>query len=85
MSPYHWLRFFLDDDERVDDIGRRYGRGDETMLTGHVKQILIDVLNDMIAKHKRARAQLTEEIIDTFMAVRQDVKGIERLNKNDNL
>jgi tryptophanyl-tRNA synthetase len=69
--PYQWLRFFLDDDERVEDIGRRYARGDETMLTGHVKQILIDVLNDMIAKHKRARAQLTEEIIDTFMAVRK--------------
>jgi tryptophanyl-tRNA synthetase len=68
---YQWLRFFLDDDDRIDDIGRRYAKGDETMLTGHVKQILIDVLNDMIAKHKAARAQLTDATVATFMAVRK--------------
>lgn len=68
---YQWLRFFLDDDERVDDIGRRYAKGDPTMLTGHVKQILIETLNDMIARHKKARAQLTDQIVATFMAVRE--------------
>ncbi len=68
---YQWLRFFLDDDDRVDDIGRRYAKGDPTMLTGHVKQILIDTLNDMIARHKKARAQLTDQIVATFMAVRE--------------
>ena len=67
---YQWLKFMLDDDEQLRDIGERYARGDPTMLTGHVKQVLIDVLNKIIARHQAARAQLTDDVVDTFMAVR---------------
>ena len=41
--PWKYLNFFLDDDKRLADIGQRYARGDETMLTGHVKGELIGV------------------------------------------
>ena len=41
--PWKYLNFFLDDDERLADIGQRYAKGDETMLTGHVKKELITV------------------------------------------
>ena len=40
---WKYLNFFLEDDERLEDIGRRYAKGDETMLTGHIKKELITV------------------------------------------
>jgi hypothetical protein len=40
--PYKWLRFFLNDDDRFEQITRDYGSGE--MLTGEVKQQLIEVL-----------------------------------------
>jgi tryptophanyl-tRNA synthetase len=39
---YEWLSFFLDDDERLEQIGRDYSSG--AMLTGEVKKELIGVL-----------------------------------------
>ena len=32
------------------------------MLTGEVKQRLIEVLSEIVARHQRARAQVTEEV-----------------------
>uniref|UniRef100_A0A0E0EA50 Tryptophan--tRNA ligase, cytoplasmic n=1 Tax=Oryza meridionalis TaxID=40149 RepID=A0A0E0EA50_9ORYZ len=40
------------------------------MLTGEVKQRLIEVLSELVARHQRARAQATEEMVDAFMAIR---------------
>lgn len=34
------------------------------MLTGEVKQRLIAVLSEIVARHQRARAQVTEEVYD---------------------
>jgi tryptophanyl-tRNA synthetase len=34
------------------------------MLTGEVKQRLIAVLSEQVARHQRARAQVTEEVHD---------------------
>jgi tryptophanyl-tRNA synthetase len=36
------LRFFLEDDEQLADIEKKYGSGQ--MLTGEVKEVLIDCL-----------------------------------------
>ena len=44
---WKYLNFFLEDDERLADIGRRYAKGDENMLTGHVKKELITVRPDL--------------------------------------
>ena len=35
------------------------------MLTGEVKQRLIAVLSELVARHQRARAQVTEEVHDS--------------------
>ena len=43
---WKYLNFFLEDDARLEDIGRRYAKGDEAMLTGHVKKELIAVSAD---------------------------------------
>lgn len=37
---------------------------------GEVKAELITLLVDIVARHKRARAQVTDDIVDAFMAVR---------------
>lgn len=66
--PWKWLNFFMEDDARLEEIGREYGAG--RMLTGDVKAELIGVLNDMVARHQAARAAVTEEVVDAFMAPR---------------
>jgi len=48
--PYQYLRFFLEDEEQLKDIGDRYGSG--KMLTGEIKKILIGVLQKFVADHQ---------------------------------
>ncbi|OEL24871.1 Tryptophan--tRNA ligase, cytoplasmic [Dichanthelium oligosanthes] len=66
--PIKYLNFFLEDDDELEHIKKEYKEG--RMLTGEVKQRLISVLSEMVARHQRARAQVTEEMVDAFMAVR---------------
>jgi len=40
--PFQYLQFFLEDDEQLEDIRKKYGSGE--MMTGEVKQVLIGVL-----------------------------------------
>jgi tryptophanyl-tRNA synthetase len=37
---------------------------------GEVKAELITLLTDIVARHQKARAQVTEDVVDAFMAVR---------------
>jgi tryptophanyl-tRNA synthetase len=41
------------------------------VLSSEMKKILIEVLIERVGRHKRARALVTEEIVDSFMAVRK--------------
>ncbi|TVU49937.1 hypothetical protein EJB05_01282 [Eragrostis curvula] len=66
--PIKYLNFFLEDDDELERIKTEYKEG--RMLTGEVKQRLVTVLSELVARHQRARAQVTEEIVDAFMAVR---------------
>eukprot|EP00923_Selenidium_pygospionis_P040150 GHVN01069495.1.p1 GENE.GHVN01069495.1~~GHVN01069495.1.p1 ORF type:complete len:258 (+),score=42.75 GHVN01069495.1:43-774(+) len=63
--PYRYLSFFMDDDERFEQIGRDYGAG--KLLTGEVKEILIDLLTRLIAEHQERRAKVTDEEVKHFM------------------
>ncbi len=49
-------------------IGADYASG--RMLTGEIKGELVGVLVDMVERHKAARAAVTDEIVDAFMAMR---------------
>ena len=40
--PYNYLKFFLEDDARLQEIGELYKSG--KMLTGEIKAILIELL-----------------------------------------
>ncbi|XP_065833309.1 tryptophan--tRNA ligase, cytoplasmic-like [Oscarella lobularis] len=67
--PYQYLTFFMDDDKRLAEIKEAYEKGE--MLTGELKQILIQVLQELVAEHQRRRAEVTDEMIREFMTPRK--------------
>ncbi|CAL4911338.1 unnamed protein product [Urochloa decumbens] len=72
--PIKYLNFFLEDDDELEHIKKYETQHQEykegRMLTGEVKQRLVEVLSELVATHQRARAQVTEEMVDAFMALR---------------
>ena len=71
---YQWLRFFLEDDEELERIGKDYGSGSgEFWSTGLVKQRLIEVLQDLVAAHQERRAKITDEEVRRWMEERSIV------------
>ncbi|KAF8089214.1 hypothetical protein N665_0513s0008 [Sinapis alba] len=66
--PFKYLSFFLDDDTELEHIKKEYSRG--RMLSGAVKQRLTEVLTEIVERHRKARAAVTDEMVETFMAVR---------------
>lgn len=66
--PFKYLSFFLEDDNELNHIKEEYGSG--RMLTGEVKKRLVEVLSEMVERHRKARAAVTDEMVDAFMAVR---------------
>jgi tryptophanyl-tRNA synthetase len=66
--PIQWLSFFWDDDEKLEKLKKDYARG--RALTGDVKKVLIDIITDLVTTHQKKRKDVTEEMIDSFMAVR---------------
>jgi tryptophanyl-tRNA synthetase len=67
--PYNYLRFFMEDDERLDEIARDYSAG--RMLSGEIKQELIEVLQPLVANHQARRAIVDDDAVRRFMAVRK--------------
>jgi len=68
---YQWLRFFMEDDNELKRIGDEYGSGSgEHWSTGKVKQTLIQVLQDIVAKHQERRAKITDEEVKKWMTER---------------
>jgi tryptophanyl-tRNA synthetase len=66
--PYQWLRFFLEDDDELEQIRQDYGAG--RMMSGEVKAKLIEVLSGMNTAHQERRAAATDDVVRSFMAVR---------------
>jgi tryptophanyl-tRNA synthetase len=65
---YQWLRFFMEDDEKLAHIEKEYAAG--RMYTSQVKDILITEVNKIVGAHQKARASVTTEIAKTFMSTR---------------
>ncbi len=61
---YQWLRHFLEDDEELADIKRRYESGE--MLTGELKKRCTDLVTEIVLAHQEARSQVTSEVVDSF-------------------
>jgi len=67
--PYEYLSFFLEDDAHLAKVRDDYGAG--RMLTGEIKQLLISVLTERVLAHQTARALVSEDVVDAFMAIRE--------------
>jgi tryptophanyl-tRNA synthetase len=50
---YQWLTFFEEDDKKLKKIHDEYRSG--KMLTGELKQILVDKLNEFLKNHQKKR------------------------------
>lgn len=68
---YQWLRFFLDDDVELARIADDYASG--RMLTSEIKAILIETITSIVVAHQEARKAVTDDIVASFMAVRDDM------------
>jgi len=68
---YQWLRFFLEDDDELEQIGKDYASGSgEFWSTGKVKQKLISTLQELVANHQERRDKLTDEEVRKWMVER---------------
>eukprot|EP00977_Amphora_coffeiformis_P024736 scaffold16756_cov148-Amphora_coffeaeformis.AAC.4 len=68
---YQWLRFFLEDDEELEKIGKDYGSGSgEYWSTMSVKKRLITLLQELVAQHQERRAKITDEEVQKWMQER---------------
>jgi len=68
---YQWLSFLLEDDDELASIGKDYGSGSgEYWSTGKVKARLIEVLQDLVAKHQERRARITDDEVRKWMVQR---------------
>lgn len=65
---YQWLCFFLEDDEKWEQITKDYKSG--VMMSGQVKAVLIEVLSNFATEHQQKRAQITDADIDFVMTRR---------------
>ncbi|KAK6181053.1 hypothetical protein SNE40_008992 [Patella caerulea] len=66
---YQYLRFFLDDDEKLEKLGNEYKSGE--LLTGYLKKELITILQELIADHQKRRSLVTDDDVKQFMTPRK--------------
>ena len=66
---YHYLRFFLDDEQRLNEIAEAYSTG--KMLTGAVKKELIQILQNFVATHQETREKVTRQQIEEVMSTHE--------------
>lgn len=59
-----WLSVYMDDDKEVLDIHEKYRKGE--LLSGEVKKILIDTLNEKLAPIRERRID-AEKLVDKFV------------------
>jgi len=66
---FQYLKFFLDDDERLEKIRKDYRSGE--LLSGFLKKELIEILQPLVAEHQKKRVLVTDQVITQFMTPRK--------------
>ncbi|MCJ1311850.1 hypothetical protein MMC25_005523 [Agyrium rufum] len=83
--PFQYLRFFLEDDERLEEIRLAYESG--KMETGEIKKICTGVVQEYVRGFRERRAQVTKDVLAEFLrprpltfkgAPKTDVKDVRR-------
>jgi len=65
---YQYLQFFMEDDEKLAQLEADYRSG--KLLTGELKAICIQHLQDYVVGFQERRAKVTDEVVDEFMKTR---------------
>mmetsp|Transcript_39938 Transcript_39938/g.105525 ORF Transcript_39938/g.105525 Transcript_39938/m.105525 type:complete len:244 (+) Transcript_39938:95-826(+) len=66
---YQWLTFFEHDDAKLARIHDEYSSG--RMLSGEIKQELVEVIKPLVERHQRARAKVSDDVVRAFMTPRK--------------
>ncbi|KAI5747689.1 hypothetical protein M8J77_017496 [Diaphorina citri] len=66
---YQYLTFFLEDDDKLEQIRKDYTSG--ALLTGELKKILIDTITPIVTHHQEAMKGVTEEVLAQYMTPRK--------------
>ena len=71
---YTYLSYFLEDDAELEELAQKYRSGD--LLTGHMKARCIEELQKFVAAFQERRAEVSEEVMRSFMTPRKlEYKG----------
>lgn len=65
---YQLLKFFLPYDDALERIRMEYSKG--VLLDSEIKKLAIETLQPIVAEHQEKRKLVTEEILDSFLAIR---------------
>lgn len=68
-TSYQYLRYFLEDDEKLETIRQRYSSGE--MLSGELKKETIEVVQKLVGEHQQKRAAVSDDIVRAFMDASQ--------------
>ncbi|XP_074600695.1 tryptophan--tRNA ligase, cytoplasmic-like [Brevipalpus obovatus] len=66
---YQYLRFFLEDNDKLEETHKTYSNG--TLLTGYLKKEAIEIVQKVVATHQERRKTITNELLQEFMTPRQ--------------
>lgn len=66
---FQYLKFFLEDDDRLEQIRSEYSSG--RMLTGDLKKELIAILQKVVGEQQQRRKEVTDEVVEQFMNLRK--------------
>uniref|UniRef100_A0A914E357 Tryptophan--tRNA ligase, cytoplasmic n=1 Tax=Acrobeloides nanus TaxID=290746 RepID=A0A914E357_9BILA len=64
---YQFLKYFMDDDDKLEEIRKKYSSGE--MLTGELKKEAIEVIQKVVADLQERRKLVTDETVNTFTSV----------------
>ncbi|CAB3396588.1 unnamed protein product [Caenorhabditis bovis] len=65
---YQFLKFFLDDDEKLAEIREKYTKGE--LLSGELKALATAEVTKIISEMQERRKAVTDETVDLFTKVR---------------
>ncbi|KAL3874186.1 hypothetical protein ACJMK2_037233 [Sinanodonta woodiana] len=66
---YQYLTFFMDDDEKLEQIRKDYTKGE--LLTGNLKKELVAILQKLVREHREKRSKVTDELVKQYMTPRK--------------
>lgn len=66
---FQYLTFFMEDDDRLEEIRKTYTSGE--LLTGFLKKELVEILQKLVGEHRQRRASLTDDVVKQFMTPRK--------------